>query len=128
MAIVERHQSPDGVLTLTVDVRDGDWIVGLDWLGGGGGGDPPSYCTHMHGETLVAAYGYAGDAKDATRAFVDDILCSRRALTFWRLPDRIRDAGIDWPVDAGELNASLAKYGMPGETWEARFWDGRPAL
>jgi hypothetical protein len=23
------------------------------------------------------------------------------------------------------LDADIAKYGFPGETWEARYWDGR---
>ncbi len=113
MAIVERHQSTDLQLTLIVDVTDGDWTVGFD-----------GFPYHTHGD-ILAQTEYAGTSEQAMRSFVVDILESRRPIVIWRVYGKIRDLGMPQEFSRAELDADIAKYGFPGETWEARYWDGR---
>ena len=115
MAIVERHQSPDRQLTLLVDLTGDDWTVGFD-----------GFPYHTHGD-ILAGTGYAGTPEQATRAFVADILASRRPIVIWRVNGKIRDLDVPQELNSAELDADVARYGFAGETWEARYWDGRPA-
>lgn len=106
-----------GLLKLVVDLTGGDWTIGFE-----------GYACHTHGDILYA-WGYPGAPAEATRAFVDDIIGSRRPIVVWRINGQIRD--VDFPLEL-DLNAlrdakrkSLAKYGEPGETFEVRYWDDR---
>lgn len=116
MAIVERHQSPDGLLTLIVDCSNGDWSIGFE-----------GYPFHTHGD-ILSAWGYAGSPEQATRSFVADILESRRPIVVWRLNGKIRDFDVPIEVNPAELAADLARDGVAGETVEVRYWDGRAAM
>ena len=113
MAIVERHESTDRQLALLVDFTDGDWTIGFD-----------GFPYHTHGDVL-AETEYAGTPEQATRSFVADILASRRPIVIWRVHGKIRDLGVPQQLNRADLDADIAKYGFPGETWEARYWDGR---
>lgn len=115
MAIVERHKSPDRLLTLLVDVTDGDWTIGFE------GGD-----WHAHGD-MLAAWGCDGPPEAATRHFVDEILASRRAICVYRVDGRVADASIPDLNDDRPLQAAFAKYAAANETMEVRYWNGRPA-
>src|SRR5665213_318958 len=98
MAIVERHRSPDGLLELLVDYTAGDWSIGF--------ADVPS---HTHGDILAELEG--GSPESATKAYVKDILASKRIIVIRRIDDAIRDAWIaDGPI------TDLMKYAGPTET------------
>jgi hypothetical protein len=109
MPIVERHTSPDGLLELIVDLTDGDWAVGFN-----------GFEWHTHGDLLTDEYG--GPPAAAVRAFVDDILASRRAFVISLIDGKIRDV---WMTAA--LSSDWMKYAGPGETIERRFWNGQSA-
>src|SRR5438874_1787727 len=79
MAIIERHTSPDGSLILLVDSTAGDWGVGFD-----------GYAWHTHGDVLNA-WGYDGTPEARTRAFVDDIMQSRRVIVVVRVDGKVSD-------------------------------------
>ncbi|HYE19339.1 MAG TPA: hypothetical protein VEA69_12895 [Tepidisphaeraceae bacterium] len=115
MAIVERHESSDRLLTLLVDVTDGDWTIGFE------GGD-----WHTHGD-LLDAWGCDGPPDAATRRFVDDILASRREICVYLVNGRVADASVPSLHDDRPLHAAFAKYAAQKETLEVRYWDGRPA-
>lgn len=107
MAIVERHTSPDGLLHLIVDLADdGDWSVGFD-----------EFEWHTHGDLLTWEYG--GLPEDAIRAFVDDILASRRVIVLSWLNGELRDV---WVTDASLSEET--EYASPKETIEKRLWNG----
>jgi hypothetical protein len=111
MAIIERHTSPDGLLRLIVDrADDGDWTVGFDGFG-----------WHTHGDILDWS-GYAGTPEERVRAFVDDVIASRRVIVISRVNGVIRDA---WMTD--EPSRDESKYAEPNETIEKRLWNGQPA-
>jgi hypothetical protein len=112
MAIVQRHTSPDGLLSLVVDVDDGDWALGFD-----------GYGWHTHGDLLTAEYG--GWPESAVRAFVDDIIASRRRIAVSRVAGVVRDA---WVMDDRFPDGDLMKYAEPGETIEIRLWNGPPGI
>jgi hypothetical protein len=111
MAIVERHTSPDGLLRLIVDhADDGDWTVGFD-----------GFAWHTHGDVLEWS-GYAGTPGERVRAFVDDVVASRRVIVVSRVGGDVRDA---WVTDDPSYEGT--KYAEPNETIEKRLWSGRPA-
>lgn len=112
--IIEQHESPDGELKLVIDFSDGDWTIGFD-----------GYPYHTHGD-IHSWLGYQGSPKEATRAFVNDILQSRRPIVIWRVNGRIRDCDVPDEIDWESLDNGLAKYGLPGETFEVRFWNEQP--
>jgi hypothetical protein len=113
MAIVERYESPDRQLTLVVDLTSDDWTVGFD-----------GFPYHTHGD-ILAQTEYAGNPELATRSFVTDILKSRRPIIIWRVNGKIRDLAVPQEFCRAELEANVTKHGFPGETFEARYWDGR---
>jgi len=107
MAITERHLTPDGLLQLIVDrADDGDWSVGFDGLS-----------RHTHGDLLT--YEYGGSPESAIRAFVDDVLVSRRVIVISRIDGAICDA---WVTDDPSFDEM--KYANPNETIEKRLWNG----
>lgn len=108
MNILERHMSQDGLLKLIVDFRDGDWTVGFE--------DLP---WHTHGDILTHEYG--GTPEEAVRAFVDDILASRRVIVISRIDNRVDGAWVTDSPCGDEL-----KYAAANETIEKRFWNGTP--
>lgn len=109
MAIVERHRSSDGMLELVVDYTAGDWSIGFDGV--------PS---HTHGDILAQIEG--GSPEDAAKAYVREILSSKRVIVILQTDGVVRDAWIaDGPV------ADLGKYARPCDTFELRFWNGKPA-
>ena len=111
MPIVERHTSPDGVLQLIVDVADdGDWQVGFE-----------GFPWHTHGDLLAAEYG--GSPGSAVRAFVEDILASRRVIVVSRIDGKTQDV---WVTD--DPSQDDLKYACPSETIEKRFWNCRPEV
>ncbi len=114
MAVLERYRSFDGINFLLKEV-DGDWIAGFE-----------DFPWHTHGDILYA-WGYRGTPSEAARAFVDDILQSRRPFVIWRVNGDIRDFDVPYELDLEELKEDCAKYGVPGETFEARYWNGQPA-
>ena len=108
MAIVERHNSPDGLLQLIVDrAEDGDWSVGFYGL-----------VWHTHGDLLTHDYG--GSPDSAVRSFVDDIISSRRVIVISRIDGSIRDA---WITDDPSFDER--KYADANETIEKRLWSGQ---
>jgi hypothetical protein len=116
MTLVESHQSPDGLLKLLVDCTDNDWTIGFE-------GAP----FHTHGD-ILSAWGYDGSPEQATKAFVTDIIQSRRPIVIWRVDGKVRDFDVPVHLNHEELAADLATYGYPGETVEARYWNGRQAV
>ena len=115
MAITERHTSPDMLLVLIVDVTAGDWTIGFE-------GGP----WHTHGDILDAC-GYDGPPAAGMRAFVDDILQSRRAIAVVRVDGRICDIVVPDDPDGRQWKERSRKYARPNETVELRYWDGKPA-
>ena len=111
MAIIERHLSPDGLLHLVVDrADDGDWSVGFE-----------GFAWHTHGDILEWS-GYDGTPEDRVRAFVDDIIASRRVIVISRVDGKVRDAWVTDDPTHNEL-----KYAEPNETIEKRLWNGQLA-
>lgn len=113
MAIVERHESPGLQLTLFVDLTDGDWTIGFE-----------GFPYHTHGD-ILSETEYAGTPEQATRAFVKEIVESLRPIVIWRVDGRIRDLSMPHKLDRSQLQANLDKYGLPGETFELRYWNGQ---
>jgi hypothetical protein len=113
MTIIERHQSLDRQLALLVGLTGDDWTIGFD-----------GFPYHTHGD-ILAQTEYGGTPEQATRSFVADIIESRRPIVIWRVNGKIRDFHVSHKFDRAELEANIAKYGFPGETFEARYWDGR---
>jgi hypothetical protein len=106
MATVERYKTPDGLLELLVDYTAGDWTIGFAGVPG-----------HTHGDILAEVEG--GTPEAATKAYVKDILASKRVIVIRRIDGVIRDA---WVAD-GPL-ADLMKYAGPTETIQKRLWNG----
>jgi hypothetical protein len=115
MTVVERHRTSAPLPDLIVG-RDGDdWMIGFD-----------GYAWHTHGD-ILHAWGYPGSPEQATRAFVDDVVASRRPIVVWRIGGGIRDLDVpvEWEVDLHELQEAVSKYGAAGETVEVCYWKGR---
>ncbi|MCC7291370.1 MAG: hypothetical protein IT449_04810 [Phycisphaerales bacterium] len=116
MAIIERHQSPDGQLTLLIDVTDGDWTIGFE-----------GHVWHAHGD-MLDAWGCDGPPGAATRCFVDDILASRREICVLRINGKVSDVWIPGLYDDRPLQVAFARRSASHETMEVRYWAGRPAV
>jgi hypothetical protein len=115
MAIVEQHRSPDGLMMLLDDLTASDWTIGFD-----------AYDWHTHGD-ILQAWGYDGTPEACARAFVDDILKSRRVIAVVRTDGKVSDIIVpDDHVDR-PLSKSFAKYAPPNETTEFRYWNGQSA-
>jgi hypothetical protein len=111
MAIVERHTSPDGLLTLLVDrAEDGDWSVGFD-----------RSAWHTHGDILMLEFG--GTPASAVKAFVDEIVNSRRPIGVARLDGEFHEA---WVADNSSEDET--RYAEKNVTIEKRFWNGRSVV
>ena len=110
MAIVERHKSSSELPDLIVDVTENDWSIGFD------GGT-----WHTHGDILDWS-GYAGTREERVRAFVDDVIASRRVIVLSRVNGEVRDAWITDDPSYDEM-----KYAEPNETIEKRLWNGQAA-
>jgi len=105
--LIEEHQSPDGLLTFKIGREDsGDYCLGFD-----------GYSWHTHADILAELSGL-GEA-EAMRQFVDELVSGRAIIAIARVGGKIRDV---WVVD-GPLPG---KYKTDDETFEFRFWDGRP--
>src|SRR5438046_2688698 len=112
MAIVERHTSPDGLMVLLVHLTGGDWTIGFD-----------GYAWHTHGD-ILNAWGYHGTPEARTRAFVDDILQSRRVIAVIRTDGMVSSIIIPDDYVDRPLSESFLKYAPANETTEFRFWNG----
>ena len=77
MAIIERHKSADGLMELIVDLTDGDWTVGFE-----------GYPWHTHGD-ILDAWGYEGPPEKKVRAFVTDVLDSKRVIVVTRIDGKV---------------------------------------
>jgi hypothetical protein len=115
MATIERHQSPDRQLTLLVDLTADDWTIGFE-----------GYAWHTHGD-ILSTWGYAGSPAEATKCFVADMIASRRPIVVRRIHGQVVDCFVPAEFNRAEINADVTKYGVLGETAEARYWDGRAA-
>jgi hypothetical protein len=115
MAIVERHTSPDGSMTLFVDLTASDWTVGFD-----------GYVWHTHGD-ILDAWGYDGAPEARTRAFVDDITKSRRVIVVVRTDGKVSDISVPDGLVDRPLSKSFAMYAPANETAEFRYWNGQSA-
>jgi len=115
MAIVERHVSPDQSMVLTVDLTDGDWTIGFE-----------KYGWHTHGD-ILHAWGYSGSPEERVRAFVDDVLQSKRVIAIVEVDAKVTDLIIpDDYVDRPLSDNFLGKYAAPNETARFRYWNGEP--
>lgn len=111
---IERHISPDGLLSLVVLREGADLTVGFE--------PGPS---HTHGDVLIGEYAFIGEALNtpeaAVRRYVADILSSRIKIVVFRVEGTIRDvSAVPYDVSGRE------KYLQPGETVEVRYWESAP--
>ncbi|MCJ2047852.1 immunity 50 family protein [Methylobacterium sp. J-078] len=106
--IVERHVSPDGVLTFVVErLEDGQTLLGFEqsqW--------------HTHPDLLVGQYG--DTESTATSAYIDRLLRGTAVIGIRRREGAITEA---WIMDDPAFEADAF---AEGETLEMRHWDGRP--
>jgi hypothetical protein len=107
---LERHTSPDGLLSLVVLREADDLIVGFE-------GGP----SHTHGDVLIGEYASIGEELDtpdaAVRRYVSDILTNRIKIIVYRKDGAIRDVSA-FPYDIPNIGQHLE----PGETIEVRYW------
>lgn len=115
MATVERHTSPDGLIMLAVDSTAGDWTIGFE-----------GYAWHTHGD-ILSAWGYQGSPGARTRAFVDDILESRRVIAIVRTDGKVTDISVPDDLMDRPLSGHFARYAPSNETIELRYWNGQAA-
>lgn len=106
--VVERHVSPDGVLTFVVERLD-DGVVLLGFEGGE---------WHTHPNLIDRDDGVTDEA--ATRAYIDRLLRGVAVVGIRRKGGAIMDA---WIMDDPAFEADMFHE---GETLEMRHWDGRP--
>jgi hypothetical protein len=114
MAIVERYESPDRAIRLVIDLTDGDWTIGFD-----------GFAWHTHGD-ILEAWGYHGAPDKMVRAFVQDIISSRKEICVYRIDGRISDIAV--PADYTDRPPANDRYAPPNETMETRYWDDRPIV
>jgi hypothetical protein len=108
MIELERHVSPDGLLTVHV-VRDQGGDLAIGFLG----------CSwHTHGDILAELHG--SSPEEASHRFVRAITSSELVIVVSRIDGAIDDVWIADDAQHDEL-----KYALPNETIEKRFWDGR---
>jgi hypothetical protein len=117
MAIVERHTTLDGLLELIVDLTDGNWTIGF----ASGRVASGQFLGHTHGDILAEFNG--GSPESATRAYVDDVIMSRRVIVVSRIAGQVRDA---WVEDDNNEAGEIAELD-PDKMIEKRFWNGKPA-
>jgi hypothetical protein len=109
MSIVERHCTPDGLLTLIVERHEeGDVSLGFE-----------GFAWHTHADILASLSGLSSD--DAVRRYVDDLLAERSVIAIARVGEEIRDV---WVTD----RAFEDKYKPDGETLEFRYWNGLTSI
>ena len=106
---LERHTSPDGMLTLLVRQIGADVLVGFEGT-----------AWHTHGDILAELSGLP--VPSAVDRFVDDILHGQRAIALLRKDGVLVDA---WVSDDPAKDAA---YVEPGEALELRYWDASPVL
>jgi len=105
--IVERHVSPDGVLTFIVEqLDDGDTLLGFQ-----------QSAWHTHPNLLDRNHGTTDEA--AARSYIDQLLRSVSVIGIRRKGEAIVEV---WIMDDP---ASEADAFADGETLEMRHWDGR---
>jgi len=113
--IIERHISPDRLLTLIVDLdRSGevaDCSIGLE-----------GYASHTHGDILAELRGLS--EKEAIRSFVDEMLNDQTIFVVSRVNGIIQDI---WWIDDGDIESQF-KYKPEEEVLEFRFWSGKSAV
>jgi hypothetical protein len=108
MHIIERHQSPDRLLSFTVKrADDGDYYLGFD-----------GFPWHTHADILASISGLPEAA--AVRRFVDALIGGRAIVAIARSGGRIRDV---WVAESSAPD----KHKPDDETIEFRYWDGRSA-
>ena len=105
MNVLQRHESPDGLLCLLVGDVDGDTCIGFD-----------GFTWHTHGDILASLSGLS--EIEAISTFVSEILSGQRVIAVSRVPGTIREA---WVSD--DPGADL-KYKPEEEYIEFRYWDG----
>lgn len=110
--VVERHESPDGVLTFAViENEDGD--VALGFLAEGA---EPRLFGHTHPE--IEADRWHVPAAEGVRIYVEDVTHGRRLIAISRVNGEVTDIWLpDRPDDA-------CRNQPPEETIELRYWDG----
>lgn len=102
-------------MVLLVDRTHGDWTIGFD-----------GFAWHTHGD-ILDAWGYDGSPEARTRAFVDDILQSRRVIAVVRTDGRVSDVIVPDDLVERPLMNSFGRYAPPNEVTEFRYWNGQPA-
>lgn len=102
-------------MELLVDSTGGAWTIGFD-----------GYPWHTH-EDILNAWGYGGPPEARARAFVDDILRSRRVIAVVRINGKVSDIIVPDDLVDRPLSKSFGKYAPPNETTELRYWNGQPA-
>jgi len=116
MAIIERYTSPDALMELLVYSTAGDLTISFS-----------GYNWHTHGN-ILNAWGYEGSPEASTRAFVEDILQSRRGIAVVRLDGKVSEIIVPDDLLDRPLCESFAKYTQPNEMTEFRYWNGQPAV
>lgn len=105
MAIVQRHESPDGLLRLLIDRQGDDVMVGFE-----------GFEWHTHADLLTLTYDSTED--DAVANFVRDILEDKAVVVVARVANEVREV---WITDDP---AKEWKYVAEGEVIELRYWSG----
>lgn len=106
----EEHLSPDGTLTLAVEVaKDGACSIGFR-----------GFAWHTHADMLAAVASM--DKTRAVRQFVDDVLNDRSLIAVQVLDGKLHDV---WITDDPTKDF---KYRPPNEQIQFRFWSGRESL
>ena len=104
--VVERHITPDGLLSFVVLRYEGETALGFEC--------GPS---HTHGDILPGALrGLPQD--DAIRQYVDDLIQNRSWIAVERSGGKIVDA---WVVDEYDISRMRP---LPDRPVELRCWDG----
>lgn len=101
-------------MVLLVDLTAGDWTIGFD-----------GFAWHTHGD-ILDAWGYDGSPEACTRAFVHDILQSRRVIAVVRTDGKVSDIIVPDDLVDRPLAKSFGRYAPPNEVTEFRYWNGRP--
>lgn len=107
MAVIQEHESPDGLLHLFLDREGEDIIVGFagsEW--------------HTHADLLAPTYGPTED--EALANFVRDILENRMVLVVMRVAGEVCHVSVtDRPDDEGKYVPEDRE-----KTVELRYWSG----
>src|SRR5690348_6665211 len=103
--------SPDGQLKFLVTCPDGDWTIGFD-----------GFPWHTHGSILAELSGQ--DEVLAVERFLSDLTNNVSVIAMRRIFGELKNV---WVTDnPAEEILSSKKYGLPGETFEFRRWNGTP--